>query len=96
MGRKVISPTPYAADGKRLRAARLALGYEVLEQYANDAGIRSNNYSQHETGVRRISLATAKALKRRFRLSLDFIYDGDPHSLPHGLANKINENLPRD
>ena len=95
MGRKVVRATPYAVDGKRLKAARLALGFDVLEHYAREAGIKSNHYSQHETGVRPITLARARALKQKFKLSLDFIFDGDLNDLPHGLVNKIKERLPK-
>lgn len=93
MGRKVVQATPHAADGKRLRAARLALGYKVLEHYAKKAGINSSLYSMHETGSRLITLERARALKREFGLSLEFIFDGNANGLPDVLQNKIKEKL---
>lgn len=95
MARRVVQPTPYAAEGKRLRAARLALGYNVLERYAKKAGISPSLYSMHETGSRMITLERARALKRTYGLDLDFIYDGEDDALPHGLVKKITEILHR-
>jgi transcriptional regulator with XRE-family HTH domain len=95
MGRKVVQATPYAEEGKRLRAARFALGYRVLEHYAKKAGINSSLYSMHETGSRLITLERARALKREFGLSLEFIFDGNPNGLPDDLSTKIKEILPQ-
>lgn len=95
MGRKVVQATPHAANGKRLKAARMALGYTVLEHYAKNAGISSSLYSMHETGSRLITLERARALKRAYGLDLNFIYDGEDDALPHGLVKKINEILPQ-
>ena len=89
MGRKVVQPTPHAVGGRRLKAARLALERDVLDHYAREAEIPSTHYCEHETGVRRITLDSALALKRKFGLSLDYIYDGDFDQLPHQLAIKI-------
>lgn len=93
MGRKVVQETPHAADGKRLRAVRLALGHDVLEHYARAAGMASNLYGMHETGVRPITLERARALKHHYRLPLDFIFDGDLYGLPHELVRKYQEKL---
>ena len=94
MGRKVVQATPYAAEGKRLRAARFALNYDVLADYAKKAGISASLYSMHETGSRLITLERARALKQEFGLSLEYIFDGELDHLKHGLAKKIQEILP--
>lgn len=73
--------------------ARLALVREVLglsqTQIAGQAGIAVNAWNNYETGRRRISIDAAIAVAREFRLTLDYIYVGDPSNLPHGLARAI-------
>ena len=94
MGRKLTRHAPFAEYGRRLRAARLALGYEILDHYAKKAGIPPKYYSMHETGVHLITIERAKALKRTYDLSFDYIFDGDMDNLPRKLVEKISELLP--
>lgn len=93
MGRKLRRATPYAAVGKRLKAVRLALDFDVLEDFAREIGIRSNYWSQHETGVRLITLDRARELKSRFGVGLDFIFDGNLDDLPKEFESRFNEHF---
>jgi transcriptional regulator with XRE-family HTH domain len=93
MGRKVKRATPYAAEGNRLKAARLALGFKVMEHFAQAAGIRSNYYSSFETGARLITLTHARALKQRFGFGLDYIFDGDLYDVPQKLVAEVAANI---
>jgi len=97
MGRKVRQPTPFAEDGKRLRVARQAIAPEAtLDSYARAAGISPNHYSQHETGVRLITVERALALRAKYKISLDYIYAGDDTGFPvnnsaHFYSGRPNE-----
>lgn len=93
MGRKVVRATPYAAEGKRLKAARLALGFEKMEHFAQAAGIRSNYFSSFETGARLITVTYALTLKQKFGLGLDYIFDGDFCDVPLKLVPKVAAEL---
>jgi len=87
MARKVIQATPHADIGARLKAARLSLGHDHLGDYAENAGIKPNAYSQNETGVKRIEVDAALSLKRKYGVTLDWIYAGDESSLPYKFVN---------
>jgi hypothetical protein len=64
-------------QGKRLRATRLALGYEVQADFCREICVARNVYNPFEKGRRPITTEVAQAIKRRFRLRLDWIIDGD-------------------
>ena len=94
MGRKVRQPTPFEIDGKRLRAARLALrGNVSADDYAKDAGLRGSRYSEYETGARLITVEAALKLKAKYKISLDYIYSGDDTAFSYPLAEKIGKEL---
>lgn len=78
-----------AGIGRRLRAARLALGYESKRQFAERAGLTEQTYGPWELGVREITREGAKQLRRHYGLSMDFIYFGNKDALPHSLAKLL-------
>lgn len=57
------------------------------EEYALRAGLKRNQLSNWEAGSNRIGLDGARALRKTYGLSLDFIYEGDPDTLPMTLRN---------
>lgn len=88
----MTSSTP-SAVGRRLRATRVALGYERQSEFYAEIGVPANTANQWEMGRSRINLDAASALKRRFNLTLDWIYLGDPQHLTKQLADRIDTAL---
>jgi DNA-binding XRE family transcriptional regulator len=72
---------PFSDIAERLRWHR---GLEGLDQkeYAEKAGLKRAQLSNWETGDYRLSLDGARALRRTYGLSLDFIYEGIDDALP--------------
>lgn len=107
MARKVRQATPFARDGKRLRALRLALAEYLgrpdyalqkggIENFCKDLDYPSNRYGQFENGVRLITLEAARLLKEKFAASdvdLDFIYDGKTECFGYILEAKVKDIL---
>lgn len=78
------------AIAHRLRATREALELNA-RQFAGPAGIAENTYSQWESGTNRPSLDGAMSLCALHKLTLDWIYFGDPTGLPHKLALALRQ-----
>jgi DNA-binding XRE family transcriptional regulator len=74
--------------GRRLKATRDALGLTGTE-FARRARIAQNAYSQYETGRRLLTVTVAMRLCTVYGLSMDWLFRGDPSSLPYALAGKI-------
>ncbi len=88
-GFQPIQPESLVAIAGRLFALRKALGASQV-QMAHTLGSPSNSiWANYEAGTRRISLDHALILCRRYGVSLEWIYRGHIHSLPHDLAEKI-------
>lgn len=80
------------ALGKRLVATREALGLSAAD-LCRRIDCKPNRWSQYETGERRITLEIADRLCDEFRLSLDWIYRGDPSALSNLLRIEIRKKL---
>jgi transcriptional regulator with XRE-family HTH domain len=76
------------AIAARLRATQEALGLNQRELCAL-AGIATNTYNQWVNAKGRPDLDEAFKLCDTLRLTLDWIYRGDPSALPHSLALKL-------
>lgn len=74
---------------KRLELTRLALGFDSQVEFCKAIRVQKNLYNPFEKGKRRISLAIAMKIRRKFGISLDWIYFGDPGNLPTNLTRKI-------
>lgn len=74
---------------RRLELTRLALGFESQIDFCKAIRVQKNVYNPFEKGKRRISLAVAMKIRRRFGISLDWIYCGDPGTLPTNVYRKI-------
>lgn len=78
-------------------ADRLQTTVKALEvtpaEICRRTGIKPNALSQYLSGDsgRRITIAAAYAMRDEFRLTLDWIYDGDPSGLPDRLAAKLRK-----
>jgi transcriptional regulator with XRE-family HTH domain len=77
-----------AAVGARLRISREAYGLDQMT-FAKKAGLKSSTYNQYERGVNHPQIEAGLALKDAFRLSLDWVYDGDPSGLSYKLHEAI-------
>lgn len=76
----------------RLRAVRRALDL-TQAQFSERAGLKGGALANYETGRNRPDLDAVASLMAAFALTSDWIYFGDPSSLPHGLWNKISAAL---
>jgi DNA-binding transcriptional regulator YiaG len=66
---------PFSDIAERILWHRKLLGMEQKE-YAERAGLQRTQLSNWETGATRLSLDGARALRRTYGLSLDFMYEG--------------------
>ena len=67
--------------GRRLLLSRTVIGLDQ-HTFASAAGLSQPRYSQYETGRRLLTIEAAIALSNKFSLTLDWLYRGDPSSLP--------------
>lgn len=72
---------PFGDIAERIRWHRKLEQLDQL-QYATRAGLTRTQLSNWETGKSRISIDGARALRRTYGLSLDFIYEGIADALP--------------
>lgn len=79
----------FAEDvGRRLAQIREIMGYSQIE-FGKAAGLSQSRYNAYEIGARLLTLKAALLLCQRYTLDLNYLYMGDPSSLPH----KIHEEL---
>jgi transcriptional regulator with XRE-family HTH domain len=79
---------PYLAIGLRLTVVRGALGINQAE-LCRRIKVDPPRWNQYELGHRRITLEVALRLRAVFGITLDWIYIGDPSSLPAKLHQQI-------
>jgi transcriptional regulator with XRE-family HTH domain len=82
----IDEPRPFADIAVRLKWHREMEGL-TQEDYATKIGMKRARYSLWEAGTHRLSLDGALALRRRFGLSLDFMYEGIDDVLPMTLRS---------
>ncbi len=77
-------------------AARIKWHRKLLklnqENYAARINVKRSALANWESGHKRISLDAALAMRAKFGLSLDFIYEGIDDALPMSLRNELLEN----
>lgn len=76
------------AVGARLKRVREVLGLSK-RQFAESAGLTEQTYGPFENARRPLSLEAAKRLRKRYALSLDFMYFGNKADLPHRIAKDL-------
>jgi transcriptional regulator with XRE-family HTH domain len=87
-----------ASDQKAPHVARLeaimdVLGYGKLggqKRFAEEIGVKPTNFNHVMKGSR-VSTTIAFAIKKRFRISLDFLWCGDLEALRHGLEQQLRD-----
>lgn len=77
---------------ERLKALELAVADSAAE-LCREAGLAANRWSQYKSGhpKRQITLEAARKLKKRYGATLEWIFDGEIHTLPPTLAKSINK-----
>lgn len=78
---------PFADIAERLKWHREAVMKMRQQDYAASLGIKRAALSLWEAGTHRLSLDGALALRSRYGLSLDFMYEGIDDALPMTLRN---------
>lgn len=86
----VSADTTVKAVAERLRLTRLALDLSQAA-FCHVAGISPQAYNNYERARQRPELEKAIALCRAHKLTLDWIYLGDPSGLPYPLAAAISD-----
>lgn len=82
----------YIEIGGRLRAAREYLEPSLNQkEFAKLNGFGATQFTNWESGHRRISVDAATKLEDRYGLTLDFIYLGRLRTLPHNIASALSE-----
>lgn len=81
---------PFDDIALRLRWHRELMGMTQAD-YAAQIKLKRARYSLWETGDHRLSLDGALALRKRWGLSLDFMYEGIDDALPMTLRNAWRE-----
>ena len=80
-------PRPYADIAERLKWHRETIMEMSQEAYAASIGHKRAALSLWEAGAHRLSLDGALALRSKYGLSLDFMYEGIDDALPMTLRN---------
>lgn len=81
------APTrPFSDIDERIKWHRSVIGMNQQE-YADSIGIKRSTLSLWEAGTHRLSLDGALALRNKYGLSLDFMYEGISDALPMTLRN---------
>lgn len=84
-------PRPYADIAERLKWHREQIVGLKQEDYAATIRTKRAAYSLWEAGTHRLSLDGALALRSKYGLSMDFMYEGIDDALPMTLRNAWRE-----
>ncbi|MDB6454732.1 helix-turn-helix domain-containing protein [Falsirhodobacter sp. 20TX0035] len=85
-------PRPFADIAERIKWHReVVLKCPRQEDYATSIGVKRSALSLWEAGTHRLSLDGALALRSKYGLSLDFMYEGIDDALPMTLRNAWRE-----
>ncbi|GGE26760.1 DNA-binding transcriptional regulator, XRE-family HTH domain [Gemmobacter megaterium] len=79
---------PFADQASRILWHRALLQY-TQDEYARRAGLKRAAINNYESGDFQIGLAAARALRKTYGLSLDFIYEGEVEALPMNLRKAL-------
>lgn len=77
---------PFADIADRLKWHRETLGL-TQAQYADQIGMKRAALSLWEAGTHRLSLDGARAIRKRYGVSIDWLIEGDDDALPMTLRN---------
>lgn len=84
----------YPDIGARLMALRLAFGGDLTQgEWADAHGFNRTQYSNWETGERRITVDYAEVLTDRYEVTLDWIYRNKMGGLSETSLKRLREHL---
>ncbi len=78
---------PHADIAEKIKWHRQQVVRLTQEQYADALGVKRSALSLWEAGTHRLSLDGALAIRSKYGLSLDFMYEGIDDALPMTLRN---------
>lgn len=79
---------PHIVAG-RLKALRIELGYKSQTAFAEKLGIDKSTYNPYEKGTRPLTFETACLIRRRFGVSIDWLFFGDMRQASRDLVLKL-------
>jgi len=82
--------------GARLRATRLALGYQTIRRLAQLTDVPESNLTKWESGAAMVRTYFIARLRERHGVTHDWIYGGIKAGLPHDLVLKLEATEPAD
>ena len=88
-----MKKNPNAPHIARLDALLDILGYGDFggqKRFADEIGVSYDDFNEVATG-HPLCTTVAFAIKRRFGISLDFLWDGDYEALPSALERKLRD-----
>jgi transcriptional regulator with XRE-family HTH domain len=78
---------PHSDIAEKIKWHRQLVVRLTQEQYADALGVKRSALSLWEAGTHRLSLDGALAIRSKYGLSLDFMYEGIDDALPMTLRN---------
>lgn len=75
--------------GRRLRAVRLAAGYETAREFAAEIGVEEKTYSTYERGTRKAPFAVIRKAAGRLQITSDYLLWGDASGLPVRIYERL-------
>lgn len=87
----------HAAFAKRLKALRLALGFDVAVEFATYIGISKSALSNLESGNYDLSKDVARKIITKIpEVTIEYFWFGDPRGMDFDLRRKIEAHLKDD
>ena len=75
--------------GRRLQAARVALGYSTQASICEALGVDQGNWSRYEKGTRMVPPHIVAEMLVRWGITWDYIYGGRDSALPADLRETL-------
>ena len=85
-----------AVYGERLKAVRLALGFEKIRAFAEALDIHEDTYRAWERGDNMVPPSAITLLFELYGVDHNWVYLGDPSRLPYALASSMPAKLFRE
>ncbi len=79
------------AIGRRLAILRLAKGFTYIRHFADEIKVPEARYIKWEKGKAMIPAETIRDLKRRYKITADWLYYGDEDGLTNQLTAEIRK-----
>lgn len=80
---------PPEVIGPRLKSLRRALEIDTQVEFAQAIGVEKNTYNPWEKGSRPLTFEGACLIRKRFNISLDYLYFGELEGLPAWLRLRL-------